>query len=178
MKLSKPNVPNANDKVEVDWINGAFLMVKKEAIKKAGMLDEDFFLYSEEAEWCSRLKKQGKLCIYGQYKVIHLQGETANETFQSAGKGYYNIFDRKGLQIMVSNFVRIRKQFGVFWFLVMLFFYVIEVPVFFIGFLLQRIFNRRSYRYPQVGGYVKNVGQLLKLSLTILRNKPHFYKVL
>src|SRR5690349_14907578 len=28
-KVSKPNVPNANDKVEVDWINGAFLMVKR-----------------------------------------------------------------------------------------------------------------------------------------------------
>ncbi len=61
--VKKPNVPDATGVVEVDWINGAFLMVKKTAIEKAGLLDEDFFLYAEEAEWCSRLKKVVKLCI-------------------------------------------------------------------------------------------------------------------
>jgi GT2 family glycosyltransferase len=55
--VAKPNIPNATGTVEVDWINGAFMMVKKHAIEKAGLMDEDFFLYSEEAEWCSRLKK-------------------------------------------------------------------------------------------------------------------------
>ena len=57
LKVKKPNIPEAKDVVEVDWINGAFLMVKKQAIDIAGLMDEDFFLYAEEAEWCSRLKK-------------------------------------------------------------------------------------------------------------------------
>ena len=81
MSVKKPNIPSADSKVEVDWINGAFLMVKRTAIDKAGLMDEDFFLYAEEAEWCSRLKKVGKLCIYGQFNVIHLQGESANKMF-------------------------------------------------------------------------------------------------
>jgi GT2 family glycosyltransferase len=160
------------------WINGAFLMVKKSAIEKAGLLDEDFFLYAEEAEWCSRLKKTGKLCIYGQYSVIHLQGETANETFQSTGKGYYNLYDRKGLQIMVSNFVRIRKEFGIGWFLVQLFFYMIEVPVFFLGVCVEKILGKKNFSFRQAKGFTKNVVPLLKLSPTIIRNQPHFYKVL
>jgi GT2 family glycosyltransferase len=159
--------------VEVDWINGAFLMVKRSAIDRAGLLDEDFFLYAEEAEWCARLKKTGPLCIYGDLKVIHLQGETANKEFGSGGKGYYNFYDRKGLQIMLSNFVRIRKQFGVFWFLVQLLFYLIDIPVFLIGLALSR-----RYSFSQFRQYCKNIGVILRLSPIIIRNKPYFYKVL
>src|ERR1700691_2959030 len=75
--VKKPNVPNADSTIEVDWVNGAFLMVKRPAIEKSGLLDEDFFLYAEETEWCSRLKKAGRLCVFGEVNIIHLQGETA-----------------------------------------------------------------------------------------------------
>jgi GT2 family glycosyltransferase len=179
-KVAKPNVPNATSLVEVDWINGAFLMVKREAIREAGLLDEDFFLYAEEVEWCGRLRKTGKICVYGQYHVVHLQGASANEAFSSSGKGYYNLYDRKGLQIMLSNFVRIRKQFGVGWFLLLLLMYIIEIPVFFFGTLLSSLFVRRdrSYSFEKLGQYCSNVWRLITLSVVIIRNKPYFYKVL
>jgi GT2 family glycosyltransferase len=159
--------------VDVDWINGAFLMVKRSAIERAGLLDPDFFLYAEEAEWCGRLKKTGPLCIYGDLKLIHLQGETANQEFGSTGKGYYNLYDRKGLQIMLSNFVRIRKQFGIFWFLVQLFFYLADIPIFLIG-----LGFSKKYSFSQFRHYCKNLRAILRLSPTIMRNKPYFYKVL
>jgi len=179
-KVEKPHVPDSSGRVDVDWINGAFLMVKKSAIAAAGMLDEDFFLYAEEAEWCGRLRQTGPLCIYGDLRVIHLQGETANQTFGSKGKGYYNFFDRKGCQIMLSNFVRIRKQFGIGWFLLQLFFYVAEIPVFFLGVLLAPFRGRAPVRYTwtQLGQYCRNVGVILGKSPAIIRNKPYFYKVL
>ena len=176
--VKRPNVPDASGVVEVDWINGAFLMVKKNAIQKAGLLDEDFFLYAEEAEWCSRLKKVGKLCIYGDINVIHLQGETSNETFNSTGKGYTNLFDQRGFQIMLSNLVRIRKEFGIFWFVVILSFYTLEIPVFFTGFIFSRIFFSNRYSFIQVKKYTKNVLGIIKLSPVIISGKPHFYKVL
>jgi len=169
---AKPNLPDSNSEVEVDWINGAFPMVKRSAIEKAGLMDEDFFLYAEEAEWCSRLKKVGKICIYGQYKVIHLQGATANSTFESTGKGYYNLSDRKGLQIILSNFVRIRKQFGIFWFLVVLMIYFLEILFSLIMILLGKL-SWTSWK-----GYAKNVFRLIGYSGKIISNKPHFYKVL
>jgi hypothetical protein len=179
-KVARPNVPDAKELIEVDWINGAFLMVKRTAIEKAGLLDEDFFLYAEEAEWCSRLHKTGKICVYGQYHVVHLQGASANETFSSSGKGYYNLYDRKGLQIMLSNFVRIRKQFGVGWFLLQLLMYIIEIPVFFLGTLVSRLFGPadRAYSFEKLGQYCRNVGRVIALSPVIIRNKPYFYKVL
>jgi len=180
VKVEKPNVPDSNAPVEVDWINGAFLMVKKTAIDKAGLLDEDFFLYAEEAEWCSRLRKTGKLCIYGQYKVIHLQGVSANEAFGSSGKGYYNLYDRKGLQIMLSNFVRIRKQLGAGWFLIQLGFYTFTVPVFFIASFIENIVRLRNPfgDFSLAGRFAANVARIWTFVPTILSNKPYFYKVL
>jgi GT2 family glycosyltransferase len=175
-----PHVPDAGSVVEVDWINGAFLMVKRAAYELAGLMDEDFFLYAEEAEWCSRLRRIGRLCIYGQFRVVHLQGVSANETFGSEGKGYYNLYDRKGLQIMLSNFVRIRKQFGVGWYLVQLLFYVADIPIFLLGLLVSRIGGRGRARYSfhQFRRYCSNIGLVIARTPTIIRNKPYFYKVL
>lgn len=178
INVQKPNVPDSEGIVEVDWVNGAFLMAKKTAIEKAGLLDEDFFLYAEESEWCSRLKKQGKLCIYGDCKVVHLQGETSTEVFGSEGKGYFNLFDKRGLQIMVSNFLRIRKQFGLGWYFFNLFFYIITLPVFLVGILFNRITGKTGYTYKQWTGFRKNVGILVGLCPKMLSGKPFFYKML
>ncbi len=177
-KVSKPHVPDKVGTIEVDWINGAFLMVKQEAIDKAGMMDEDFFLYAEESEWCGRLQKVGKICLYGDLEVVHLQGVTANLAFGSDGKGYVNIYDRKGFQVMLSNFVRIRKQFGVGWFLFQLLFYICDIPVFFIGMLLTRLTGKAGYSWTQFRQYCRNVGRVAAKSPTIIRNKPYFYKVI
>lgn len=178
--VKSPSIPEATQNLEVDWINGAFLMVKKPAIEKSGLMDEDFFLYAEEAEWCYRLRKIGKICLFGDIHVIHLQGETANEIFGSLGKGYYNLYNRKGLQIILSNFVRIRKQFGIFWFLFNLVFYTIEIPVFFVGLILSRLFygKKAKFSFNEFSQYTRNMVIIWGLSFTIIGNKPHFYKVL
>lgn len=180
LKVAKPSVGEATRLQEVDWINGAFLMVKKEALETAGLLDEDFFLYAEEAEWCSRLKRQGKLVIYGDYHIYHLQGETANAAFQSEGKGYYNLYDKKGLQIVISNFLRIRKQFGIGWFLLDAFVYTLTIPIFIIGKFLSNIVRIRGpfHDFKRVGGFTKNVMMLWKYAPLIISGKPHFYKIL
>jgi GT2 family glycosyltransferase len=179
-RVATPHVADAGALVEVDWVNGAYLMVKREATRLAGLLDEDFFLYAEEAEWCSRLRRLGKICIYGQFHVVHLEGASANTTFGSGGRGYYNLYDRKGLQIMLSNFVRIRKQFGIGWFLLQLSFYWLDIPVFGAGLLVSGLIarNRRRYSWGMWRGYCRNVSYLTARSGTIIRNKPYFYKVL
>lgn len=180
LKVKKPSIAEIKRTVEVDWINGAFLMVKRSAIDKAGLLDEDFFLYAEEAEWCSRIKKRGKLCVFGELNVLHLQGESANTAFESAGKGYFNLFDRKGLQIMLSTFVRIRKQFGVAWFLLIFSIYLFTVPLFFIGLFLSSIFfyNTKKYSFNQAVGFLINIFLVIKFLPKIIKNTPFFYKVL
>ncbi len=178
--VRKPSIEETKTTVEVDWINGAFLMVKKNILDKSGLLDEDFFLYAEESEWCSRIKKCGSLCVYGSLHVLHLQGESANDAFGSAGKGYFNLFDKKGYQIMLSNFVRIRKQFGAAWFFVDLFFYVITIPLFFITAIFSSLFFKKKalYSFADAVNFAKNVFGLLGFVPKIISGKPYFYKIL
>lgn len=58
-----------------DWLVGAFLIVRKEAIASAGPLDERFFLYSEEADWCLRIRRAGwDVRHMPQLAVVHHQG--------------------------------------------------------------------------------------------------------
>ena len=178
LKVTKPSVASTKKTIEVDWINGAFLMVKNNVIPTSGLLDEDFFLYAEEAEWCSRIKRNGKLCIFGELNIYHLQGVSSNKAFGSEGKGYFNLFDKKGLQIMLSNFVRIRKRFGLFWFLFDLVFYLLTVPVFFTCVIFSKLSSNSKYNFKQVKGFSKNIFSLAKFIPSIIKNKPFFYKVL
>lgn len=180
VKVKKPSLMETASLTEVDWINGAYLMVKKAAVEKAGMMDEDFFLYAEEIEWCSRLRKTGKIAVFGQYNVIHLQGATANEAFGSEGKGYYNLFDRKGLQIMISNFLRIRKQYGAGWFLFLLCCFTLTVPVFFIAGFFDNLFHLRNPfgHFKLASKLAANIGRCWGYAPKMLSKKPWFYKVL
>lgn len=177
--VKKTSILNTTAYAEVDWINGAFMMVKKEQIGRAGLMDEDFFLYAEEIEWCARLRKQGNICVYGDLKVTHLQGETANESFNSEGHGYYNLYDLKGRQLMLSNFVRVRKQFGIGWFLIHLGIFLFEIPVFSLGLFIQMsITRKRVYSWKQFRGFVRNLFFVIGLSGKIISNRPYFYKAL
>jgi len=155
-------------------------MVKREVVQRVGYMDEDFFLYAEEVEWCSRLKKAGPLCIFGDLHLIHLEGATINKSQNLEEKGYYNLYDKKGLQLMVSNHVRVRKQYGVGWFLFLLLNYSWGVLVFFFaGTIHDLIFFKSPYKqWKKVAAFARNVGKLWAISPTILRNKPHFYKML
>jgi GT2 family glycosyltransferase len=178
-KSKVPNVRQAKELEEVDWISGAYLMVKREVVDRVGMMDDDFFLYAEEVEWCSRLKKAGKLCIFGDLNIIHLEGATINKSQNLEEKGYYNLYDRKGLQLMVSNHLRVRKQCGVGWFLILLLNYTWGVFFFWICSTLGRLFTLRNpfKEWNRVGAFGHNVLRLWALATTIIRNKPHFYKM-
>ena len=48
-----------DEEVSCDWLVGGFLLVRRDAIEQVGGLDERFFLFSEEADWCLRLREGG-----------------------------------------------------------------------------------------------------------------------
>ena len=65
-----------NQTNEVDAVNGAFMMVKREAVYEVGLLDEDYFMYMEDLDWCYRFKKNGwKIYYVPDSTVIHLKGQ-------------------------------------------------------------------------------------------------------
>lgn len=179
-KAKKTNVQQASSYQIVDWINGAFLMVKKPAIEKAGLLDEDFFLYAEESEWCARLKRFGDLVVYGDLNIIHLQGEVTSKATNLSGKGYFDLYSKRGLQLIVSNNLRIRKQYGIGWFIFNLIIYLIEIPFFLLCNFFDNLFHfKNPFRdWPIISKYAKNVLILTSLSFKIISSKKYFYKML
>lgn len=80
---------------ECDWTSGSFMLIRREALLSAGLLDERFFIYSEEADLCLRLKRAG-------WQVRHLPQMTI---VHHAGKG--------GVQPqMIAQDAYARKQYA------------------------------------------------------------------
>jgi len=73
-----------DDEVQkVDWITGACLLVRRETVEQVGLLDEGFFMYSEELDWCRRMKAQGWKVIYlPTARVVH-HGAQSSEQVKS-----------------------------------------------------------------------------------------------
>src|SRR3972149_7705934 len=65
-----------NQPVEVESVIGACLMVRNETVKQVGRLDENYFFFLEETDWCYRIRKAGwKIYHVPDAKVIHIGGE-------------------------------------------------------------------------------------------------------
>lgn len=63
---------------EVDWVGGTFMIIRTEIFKTIGFLNEDFFMYFEDVEFCYRVKKSGgKIMIYPEISVKHKSGSSS-----------------------------------------------------------------------------------------------------
>lgn len=67
--------------VEVESVIGACMAVRKKAIDETGLLDEDYFFFLEETDWCLRFRKKGwKVFHHPGARIWHLQGQSAGKT--------------------------------------------------------------------------------------------------
>lgn len=65
---------------EVDWVTGACLVVRREALEQVDGLDEGFFMYSEELDWCRRIKAAGwKVVYFPEARVVHHEGKSSEQ---------------------------------------------------------------------------------------------------
>lgn len=80
---------------EVDWVTGAFLIARREAIDEVGVLDENIFMYFEDDDWCYRMKQGGwKVYFVPQAQAVHLFGKSMERvrhriSVQSVASKYY-----------------------------------------------------------------------------------------
>ena len=58
----------------VDWLIGAFIMVSREAYERTGGLDDSFFMYAEDLDWCTRIRQKGLEIVYYPHCVITYKG--------------------------------------------------------------------------------------------------------
>jgi GT2 family glycosyltransferase len=63
------------DSRAVEVVTGCFILVRREAIEQVGVLDESYFMYGEEADWCYRFRKAGwKVLFTPDARIVHLGG--------------------------------------------------------------------------------------------------------
>lgn len=102
-----------NKTTEVDCLMGAFMMIRREVIKKIGLLDEMFFIYGEDIDFCFRAKKTGwKIVYYPKVVIKHHHGGTTGQfrwknlwRFHLAMFQYYNKHFAKKKHFLVNIIV-------------------------------------------------------------------------
>lgn len=77
----------------VDWVMGACLLLRRRAIQQVGPLDEDYFLYSEEMDWCYRARRLGWQTFFTPAAdVIHVGGGSSDKVGRSIVLLYRSLF--------------------------------------------------------------------------------------
>lgn len=72
-----------------DWVSGACLLVRRDAGAAAGWLDERFFLYGEDVDFCAALRAAGHRILFSpDAEVIHLRGQSRAADRDAANAAY------------------------------------------------------------------------------------------
>jgi GT2 family glycosyltransferase len=81
---------NYTEPIEVDSVIGACMMVRQETLKQVGLLDENYFLFLEETDWCYRIRAAGWNVYHcPRAEIIHFQGKSAGAEKGRARLEYY-----------------------------------------------------------------------------------------
>ncbi|MCS1394262.1 glycosyltransferase family 2 protein [Lysinibacillus boronitolerans] len=65
---------------DIDCLVGAFMMVRREVIEQVGLLDEEFFMYGEDIDWCYRIKEAGWRIVYNPtVSITHYKGASSRK---------------------------------------------------------------------------------------------------
>ena len=95
---------------EVDRVSGACMLVRHETIKDVGLLDESFFMYAEDSDWCFRMRqKNWKIYVLPEVKVVHYVGQSSEEMFTRTSPERYKstcyffkkYYGKKGLILLI-----------------------------------------------------------------------------
>ncbi len=137
----------ADDAVQrVDWVVGACLLVRRQAFEQVGGLDEEFFMYSEELDWCRRIKAAGWGIVYlPTAAIIHHEGKSSEQ-----------VVPARHIYFQSSKVRYFRKHHGAFqaealrWFLLLTYAYQVAREA-----LKWLIGHKRSLRAERVRAYVQ-----------------------
>ncbi len=108
---------------EVDWLVGAALLARREALEQIGGFDEGYFMYSEELDWCRRAKDAGwRIVFLPAAEIMHHEGKSSEQVtaarhirFQTSKVRYFRKFHGS----LAAKFLRlaILGMFAVEWLL-------------------------------------------------------------
>jgi GT2 family glycosyltransferase len=86
--LSRWNLPGRADSggsMAVDWVSGACMLIRRSAFEQIGGMDERFFLYWEDADFCRRLTQRGwRIVYYPAVTVMHVGGRSSIHAYRES----------------------------------------------------------------------------------------------
>jgi len=96
---------------EVEVVGGSCFVIRRQAFESTGLLDENYFLYNEEDDFCRRARRLGhKICYYPETHVKHLLGQSTHQP---------GIREKVILETYKSNLYFYRKYYSFTWNLVL-----------------------------------------------------------
>ena len=82
---------SSEETYEVDAVSGSFMMIRREAYKDVGGLDEAFFMYGEDLDWCYRVQQAGWKNYYiHNTQIIHYKGESTRRSSIDEIRTFYD----------------------------------------------------------------------------------------
>ena len=77
------------DKCDPDWVSGACLLVRRRDAEAAGLLDERYFMYTEDVDFCASVRRLGRRVLFTpNAEVVHLRGRSAASAPASTRAAY------------------------------------------------------------------------------------------
>ncbi|MDC1336365.1 glycosyltransferase family 2 protein, partial [Flavobacteriaceae bacterium] len=102
-------------KLDLDWITGCCMLLKTEVIKKAKLLDENFFAYYEDVDWSLRIKDLGYSLQLVETSLIYHHGSISSNNSTSEGKlsAYVHYLNFKNHIYLLRKHIEKFNFFGV-----------------------------------------------------------------
>ena len=103
--------------MEVDWVSGSFMFMKKEIFNLTGGFDEEYFMYSEDTDLCLRLKRKGfKNYFFTDYNIMHLDSAIASRSTSTREFGIWRsrrLYFKKNYSELFARIVSTIYFFGI-----------------------------------------------------------------
>ena len=107
---------------ELDWVTGAFLLVRREVINQIGYLDEEYFMYTEDTDYCYKAKEKKWKIVYSPvWSITHLGGASSTKEFPILSE-YKNVklFYKKHYPSWQYGILRTLLKLGSLWRMVLI----------------------------------------------------------
>ena len=100
---------NTEETYPVDAVSGSFMMVRKEICEHVGGLDESYFMYGEDLDWCYRIREAGWRIYYvHSTQIIHYKGESTRRSSLDEIRTFYN-----AMHLFVEKHFRSSRLFNI-----------------------------------------------------------------
>src|SRR3954464_3739822 len=74
---------------EVDWVSGACLLVRRADAEDVGLMDERYFMYAEDVDFCAAVRARGRRVLFAPVsEVVHLRGQSRATVSAAAARAY------------------------------------------------------------------------------------------